>query len=116
MSIFEMLLANAMGESGGGGGGGSSDFSTAEVTITNTAEDTTIQLMGTCIDEDGLVIDGFAYYGETTITIVLYKGSQSVNISMAELTSTNGNITGNLADGFTITGDCSIVGKGYGYN
>ena len=26
MKIYEMLLANAMGESGGGGGGGNSDF------------------------------------------------------------------------------------------
>ena len=33
MNIYEMLLANAMGESGGGGGGGSSDFSTAQVTL-----------------------------------------------------------------------------------
>ena len=37
MSIFDMLLANAMGESGGGGGGGSSDFSTAQVTMICTA-------------------------------------------------------------------------------
>lgn len=36
MSIFDMLLANAMGE-GGGGGGGSSDFSTAQVTMICTA-------------------------------------------------------------------------------
>ena len=35
MSIYDMLLANAMGESGGGGGGGSSDFSTATLTVVN---------------------------------------------------------------------------------
>ena len=37
MKIYEMLLANAMGESGGGGGGGGGDFATAEVTF-NAAE------------------------------------------------------------------------------
>lgn len=33
MSIFDMLLANALGESGGGGGGGSSDFVKAHITL-----------------------------------------------------------------------------------
>ena len=36
MNLYEMLLANALGESGGGGG--SSDFSTATLTINNPDE------------------------------------------------------------------------------
>lgn len=38
MSIFDMLLSNAMLGEGGGGGGGSSDFSTAQVTIVNNSD------------------------------------------------------------------------------
>ena len=37
MSIFDMLLANAMGESGGGGG--SSDFEQIEVVVTHSGAD-----------------------------------------------------------------------------
>lgn len=101
--------------------GGSSDFTTAELTVTDT---NTINTGG--IPIHGVVLDDefYAEYGTfmpeyTTVsatdkvTLVLYKGLQKIYISAESLTSTSGNITGNIDDGFTITGDCSIVCVGW---
>ena len=75
MSIFDMLLANAMGESGGGGGG-SSDFSTATVTV-NLAEDTYLNLLCPLLSQDGTAsVSDMVWYdaGTYTCTAILYKG------------------------------------------
>jgi len=110
MSIFEMLLANAMGESGGGGGGGSSDFSTATVTITNESEN------GYTIVCPNLY-DGEMYSDITDgdlpgdFEIVLYKGQCKLQIyGYDEVTLT---ATGNIEVGYggfaLITGDGTIT-------
>ena len=116
MSIFDNLLATAMmGEGGGGGGGGSSDFSTATVTITNTKEDSTIRIGGVCVyNDEELSTDNYVDYGTNKITVVLFKGSQITYIDAETITSTEGSVTGSLEDGFTVTGDCTIVGEGFG--
>lgn len=88
MSIFDMLLSNAMmGESGGGGGGGSSDFSTAEVTITANAP----LITGAIISSFGDFSDSsMATSGEDTFTVILYKGCAYINFGTP---STEGNVT-----------------------
>ena len=93
------------------GGGGSSDFSTAEVTITNTEADTQIVFMGVNINNDQVVPDAYINEGTVTLVVVLYKGSQSVSVFSGSITSISGDIT-SLDDGFVITGDCSIIGSG----
>ena len=112
MSIFDMLLANAMGEGGGGGGGGgSSDFSTAQVTIYYESE---WQPLGGAfvVDENEFTGSASGPYltqsGETA-TVILYKGKASV-WSSEPVTSTSGAIEYDEAQGvYIITGDCSIT-------
>lgn len=95
-------------------GGGGGDFSTAEVTITNTAENSYIYLTYGAFVEDGELFTEYSVAtGTSTATLVLYKGSQLILISADSITSTTGDITGDLIDGFTITGDCTITGEGF---
>ena len=77
MSIYDMLLANAMGESGGGGGGGSSDFSTAEVTIqVGLGLEVTVNMVN--VDGEEMLTGAFfstsSEPATTTYSAVLYKG------------------------------------------
>ena len=110
MNIYEMLLANAMGESGGGGGGGSSDFSTATVTITNTAEQYYTIVCPNIYDGEmysdiskGDLPDDFE--------IVLYKGQCRLTVSgYDEATlAVTGNIEAELGGSALITGNGTIT-------
>lgn len=94
--------------------GGSSDFTTAQVTLTDTREANSagVSITGVFVGEYEFDSQIDATQGTTTKTIVLYKGFQIVYGDMESLTSISGDITGNLDDGFEITGDCTIVGVG----
>ena len=117
MSIYDMLLANAMGEGGGGGGGGSSDFSTATVTVMDE-------------NEYGAVINGpFLYAGYynviypdvvcispqimsdqvNTATIVLYNGQACIECMNSFDVSGNATKVDADAPEALITGDCTIT-------
>ena len=110
MNIYEMLLANAMGESGGGGGGGSSDFSTAQVTIEITAsEEVRVSMASVYEDEgEGEYGTGSILWESGTYTAVLYKGHcfTAVEGTNLEITCT-GDIEGS-AGAYDITGNCTI--------
>lgn len=89
------LLGEQLLEGGGSGGGGSSDFSTAEVEFKNTTR-TPITIPCCCIISNTIQLPPFPL-GAThtrTYTVVLYKGSQQVNIPTgAEVVTATGNIT-----------------------
>ena len=120
MKIYEMLLANAMGESGGGGGGGGGDFATAEVTF-NAAEGF---FSGKVNDEHGatyvaaLMEDNGRYIDQESLS------SSTFNLLMIEESApcifvySEPVITGNASAALypdttdwlvTITGDCTIT-------
>ena len=107
MSIFEMLLANAMGESGGGGG--SSDFSTAEVQIGNTSGAPVscgIPIVEDMYD-DSTAITTINRDDVNTYKVILYKGKSYIFID-----SENIALTGDISteDGFLlVTGDGTIT-------
>ena len=122
MSIYDMLLSNAMLGEGGGGGGGSSDFSTAQVTITT---DTTIGFDGTTfidwIDPDALGTSSSitTEMSPKTVEFVLYKGVTYLTIydgDFQPIDKTKVSVTGDVViaeeDGdwwFDITGDGTIT-------
>ena len=112
MSIYEMLLSNAMmGESGGGGGGGSSDFSTAQVTATNLNEDMPYYPQLPIINNNAITIGAIALgAGATeTFTVALYKGSCICYDGWITPESLSGNATyDSETELTTITGDCSF--------
>lgn len=94
--------------------GGSSDFSTAEVTVTDNGDGTHIDLSGIMVDGEDLTTMNNVSSGTRTFEVVLYKGVQrNFFISTETMTSISGGISGTLEDGFTITGDCTFVGTGY---
>ena len=105
MSIFDMLLANAMGESGGGGGGGSSDFSTAQVTISGLDAD--VQGCFVYEKEDVAYTYGAEFY-DGTYTIVLYKGMAYLYYSGEKTVTVTGSGTAEQNDIY-VTGDCTIT-------
>lgn len=90
--------------------GGPGDFSTATVSITNTAESGSVKLVGPCIVQDALVSESSGVSTTGEVTVVLYKGSASVNFNAASVSAATGDIEGNLSDGYTITGDCAVTG------
>lgn len=96
------------------GGGGSSDLSTAEVTVNNSASNTNIDFTGVMLENDELVSASESLSEATIVlTVVLYKNIQHVYINADSVTSISGNITGDMADGFDVTGDCVINVVGY---
>ena len=104
MSIFDMLLANAMGESGGGGGGGSSDFSTAEVTVIDGAD--WLSLAVPCLLNN---IAAPFHSAGSSFTAILYKGV-AVMPANEYIASVSGNITFDEDEEvYFITGDCTIT-------
>ena len=110
MSIFEMLLSNAMmGESGGGGG--SSDFSTATVTVT-ADEDSDGSGWGMFIVNDSLT-DGWAvtFGSSVTFEVVMYKNQPSVfGIGTESEIATTGDLSYDADEGtVTVTGDGTIT-------
>ena len=111
MSIYDMLLSNAMmGE--GGGGGGSSDFSTADITITFTNESGYQPITAPFLNDDCTATDtglGESFHSGDTATLVLYKGKALI-WSINPVTGTSGDIEYDSDTGFYIvTGDCSIT-------
>ena len=124
MSIFDMLLANAMGESGGGGGGGSSDFSAAQVTIINNANETVYYTAPIAVEEDEyddrspalcFASNGFADSNNTlVIKVALYKGTAVITlgggIDVSQVTLT-GDIVPLFEDGleYYVTGNGTIT-------
>ena len=110
MSIFDMLLANAMGESGGGGG--SSDFSTATLTVVGLTDDDEITVIGAfafeAFEDEEPFISGASSLINGTYTLVLYKGSSLV---YARVYGTQeATITGNYDSEYQIaTGDCTLT-------
>ena len=121
MSIYDMLLANAMGESGGGGGGGSSDFSTAQVTVVNNSGYTLdAHNLCYCIEEGefGEGSPAAIYFNliiengnSETFKVPMYKGLalwDSPNFTSIGSVS----VTGDISDegwGFYISGDGTIT-------
>lgn len=100
------------GQELGSGGGG--DFSTAEVSINNTTNDTVGSLMpNTITEEDNEYCAGDFYIdaeNTDTLTAVLYKGKcQLVNQSEGTFTI-SGDITEIVENVvYEITGDCTII-------
>lgn len=119
MSIYEMLLANAMGE-GGGGGGGSSDFSTAQVTVTYNTSYTVYRGEFIYVTDYGMFSTNTVETESTSTTgtynVVLYKGVAYMFFDNGEPDYepyTNLTLTGDLeADEYgyiTVTGDGTIT-------
>lgn len=108
LNNIEQGIANA-------GGGGSSDFSTATMTVTNTVENSFVNLTGVFLNTqtDELVPDYGCGYGTTTVIVVLYGDNGSiVGIDAEEITSTTGDVT--VEDfNYIVTGDCTVTAKGY---
>lgn len=105
------LLGEQLLEGGGSGGGGSSDFSTAEVTFKNpTTTDLNIRC---CYINDNNILSSILPLGATstkTYTVVLYKGSQQVDIPFgAELTIATGDITVDDEEGVIIINGAGTV-------
>lgn len=96
------------------GGGGESDFSTAEVTLINTAS----RSMGTLNGFPHIVNDELyggnkhVPEGTLTVTAVLFKGVLYCSIVCEEITSSEGSVEVDDVD-LTIRGDCTITIKGY---
>lgn len=96
----------------GGGGGGDSDFSTATVTINNTVENSSIGVLCSYIVNDDILSSDSVSYGTKQITMILYKGSAELSIDADEITSTSGDIEETDDLTYSVTGDCTITGKG----
>lgn len=94
--------------------GGSSDFSTAQMTIINTVEDSLVYLTGVRVDTqtDELFPDDELGYGTTTVIVVLYKGNARGSIGAEEITSTTGGIVLDENAEYVISGDCTVTVKG----
>lgn len=114
MKIYDMLLAQAMGEGGGGGGGG--DFATAEVTFNAT------EGFFTGSDEDSYIValieDNGRYLREESLSSSTYKILLLENSASCIFVYSEPVITGNASAAIypdtgewlvTITGDCTIT-------
>lgn len=101
------------------GGGGSSDFSTAEVTITNNSSEEVQFYIPTYmnIPDYGAIIQSFMWTNSEEPTfegevVIPTNGELYVGSSLAQFTTSNTSITGNarLENGqLIITGDCTIT-------
>lgn len=101
-------------------GGGESDFSTAEVTVTNTVAEGSIIVDTIFIDTiDNVLKQEKTIVNTETFPIVLYKGSAEIYFEAEEITSLSGNITADPnpdSHTYIVTGECAVVGKGYSNN
>lgn len=95
-----------------GGGGGKNDFSTAEVTIINTRNNSRIEALSAFIEDDALIVGKYALYGETKLRIVLYKGETQLICDANEITSTSGDLEEIDTGTYKVTGNCTITGAG----
>ena len=112
MSIFDMLLSNAMMGESGGGGGGSSDFSTAQVTfIDNSSSPSfTISVPNLFMGDMYSCLTKADIYGGDVQEVVLYKGK-----SMAMVTYSGSSVELSCTGDITISGDGTtayITGNG----
>ena len=118
MTIYDSLIAKAIGGSGGGGGGGSSDFSTATLTLTVTGGEGYMAAL-----VRGFTVNGVSYQNEDVslsneIQIDLYNGTAYIGIygdGGAPITNITGDFTldeGSSNSG-TMTGNCSMSILGY---
>ena len=111
MTIYDSLIAKAIGGSGGGGGGGSSDFSTATVTITNNKSSGMVTLY---------IPHAFELYNDAeavvviqrdepvTVNAILYKGSAYAQMDEVLNSSVSGDVS-KEEGGYVITGNGTIT-------
>ena len=110
MNLYDIAIARKL--SGGGGGGGSSDFSTAEVTITNNSAD--YVELDLCYGYNDVVRGNTVEAGveldendSITVDAILYKGNFGTIAPMLNIVCTGG---ATYNDGvLKITGDCTIT-------
>ena len=93
------------------GGGGSSDFSTAEVTVVNTAEDIEIHSYLPAIINNALTTNITVLESTSeSFTVVLYKNSVVVEGPFGLDVETSGNASFDSdTNQLTITGDCTLT-------
>ena len=113
MNIYDIAIARAL--SSGGGGGGSSDFTTAEVTLSDSRINCSIAF---CMDfppEYGLPIPGTVmiipsgFPSSDIVKVPLYKGGAVAIFTTNNGTiSTSGDIMTMGNDMYLITGDCTV--------
>lgn len=112
-TVEKAVIIDAEGnETDIGGGGGESDFSTAEVTISNTGGSTDFdQYVIPVVDNDSIMLArAMQSDNERKLTAVLYKGSLIIYTGGDVVVS--GDAQYDNDTGFvTITGDCTL--KGY---
>jgi hypothetical protein len=94
--------------------GGSSDFSVAHLTVTST--ENTLDLVSVFINDGALEYEGINVFENTTevLDIVLYDGLATMWVDAMEITSISGSITQPEPYYFEVTGDATLVGKGWG--
>lgn len=121
MSIFDMLLANAMGDSGGGGGGGS-EFKTAQVTVASPYQNFDLNDYDNeqppygcscfAVENGQIVAYRFSVWEEDSKTYTLYYLGDSVTLYVGTVyISSSGNVTYDEdTNSVTITGDCTVTG------
>ena len=102
---------NALEQAVASGGGGSSDFSTAEVTITNNKNDTLAINVPMIVSEDGfsaLIIADNVDIGENQYTVPLYQGVAFI-MPLDDIGTPT--ITGDCEydDYLIVSGDCTIT-------
>ena len=117
MDLFDIAIARKL-SGGSGGGGGSSDFSTAEVTITNNLSHEIILYISN-MEDDELGINSFfevvaVELQTTVIPAILYKG-KAVGCLIDPTTNDN-TIDGIYicADGIADDGDQYVIVTGNG--
>lgn len=110
LNNIEQGIANA--------GGGSSDFSTAEVTVISNVDGAELLVPRTIEAfppfEPNPRIVGDAVFGEetTTLTVVLYKGYATAQISSNSVSCGISAVTGDITINDPTAQDCTITGDG----
>ena len=101
MNLHRALIANEIFCDGESGGGGSSDFSTAEVVVTNNSSEGFSMRVASVFDENEISVDGATFspseYG--TVTVILYKGSASYYLE-GEISTVSIALTGDIEPSF----------------
>lgn len=111
MTIYDSLIAKAIG--GSGGGGGSSDFSTATMIVTNNTESDVSAIVPVVIDNEELTSstgEGWFEIGTSTHGVILFKGKALIYIPNGGITiATTGNIEDDGYGYYYVTGNCTIT-------
>ena len=123
-TIAEMIDEITKVASSGGGGGGSSDITTATVTVTKGAGQTTDEsafvyaIFGKSAGSFEVPFMSIEYggldQGAIEYTILLYQGCYYMEDEFGSVESASGNvetITGDLFNTYRIYGDCAFVTK-----